>query len=114
MIDFGTTERIAILRKVIKEKINFEKNLTIFDLEEVSIQNLKVLSSRLKKLKLKSINFLFFSKSFDLSEEKNIIRKIDSFFAKKKVMVNEFFFLRQKKVLKKISKNFKYLNTIKI
>ena len=48
------------------------------------------------------------------SEEKNIIRKIDSFFAKKKVMVNEFFFLRQKKVLKKISKNFKYLNTIKI
>jgi NDP-sugar pyrophosphorylase family protein len=114
LIDFGTTERIAILRKVIKEKINFEKNLTIFDLEEVSIQNLKVLSSRLKKLKLKSINFLFFSKSFDLSEEKNIIRKIDSFFAKKKVMVNEFFFLRQKKVLKKISKNFKYLNTIKI
>ena len=114
LIDFGTRKRIAILRKVIKEKVNFEKNLTIFDIEEASIQNLKVLSKKLKKLKFKSTNFLFLRKSFHLSGEKNIIRKIDSFFAEKKVMVNEVFFLRQKNVLKKTSKNFKNLNIIKI
>lgn len=114
LIDFGTKKRIAILRKIIKKKTNLEKNLTIFDLEEIHYQNLEIISKKLKKLKLQSTNFLFLRKNCKLSEEKSMIKKIDSFFARKKVMVNDIFFLRQKKLLKKTFNNFTNLSIIKI
>jgi hypothetical protein len=114
LIDFGTKKRIAVLRKIIKKKINFEENLKIFQLTSVDINKLKKLSSILKIYKFQSTNFLFIAGYHSLLEEKKIIEKIDSFLAYKKVMVNEIFFIRQKKFLKKISKKFKYIKIIKI
>ena len=114
LIDFGTKKRIAVLRKIVKKKINFEENLKIFQLTSVDINKLKMLSSILKIYKFQSTNFLFITSYHNLLEEKKIIKKIDSFLAYKKVMVNEIFFIRQKKFLKKISKKFKYIKIIKI
>jgi len=114
LIDFGTKKRIAVLRKIVKNKINFEKNLKIFQLTSVDIKKLKILSSLLKIYKFQSTNFLLITNYYDLLEEKKIIKKIDSFLAHKKVMVNEIFFIRQKNFLKKISKKFKYIKIIKI
>ena len=114
LIDFGTKKRIAVLRKIVKKKINFEENLKIFQLTSVDINKLKILSSLLKIYKFQSTNFLLITNYDDLLEEKKIIKKIDSFLSYKKVMVNEIFFIRQKIFLKKISKKFKYIKIIKI